>query len=158
MMNASPSFIHQVIVANIIGLLKQLELSRGSAWTVLPSMGVSVDGGDRPEPDIVIRPKGAPNNDRMSRECSDAIVVIEVLSPTTADRDLRWKRKAYASLPSVTDYVVIAQDSVEVVVFERKTDFAERRLGAADAALDLPSIGVTLPLAGIYRDTGLADA
>lgn len=155
-LNATPSFTHQLIVANIIGLLKAIEFNARAAWTVVPSMGIRVDSIDRPEPDIVVRPKGAPNNNPLSRECSDAIVVFEVLSPTTADRDLRWKRKAYSSLPSVSAYVVIAQDTIEIVVYERGTGFAERRIESADAVLDLPSIGVTLPLADIYRDTGLA--
>jgi Uma2 family endonuclease len=154
-MNASPSFTHQLIVANIIGLLKAIEFNARASWTVVPSMGIRVDVIDRPEPDIVVRPKGAPNNNPLSRECSDAILVFEVLSPTTADRDLRWKRKAYSSLPSVSAYVVIAQDAVEVVAYERSSGFAERRLDGAGAKLELSAIGVTLPLADIYRDTGL---
>jgi Uma2 family endonuclease len=79
--------------------------------------------------------------------------VIEVLSESTADRDLRWKRKVYARLASVMYYVVIAQDAVEVVIFAREAKFAEQQLEAIDATLDLPSLGISLPLAEIYRDT-----
>ncbi|MGD9923865.1 MAG: Uma2 family endonuclease [Pseudorhodoplanes sp.] len=154
-MNASPSFTHQVIVSNVVGLLKIIQFQERRSWIVLPSMGIRIAVKDRPEPDIIVRPKEAPQNDPMSRECDDAIVVFEILSPSTADRDLRWKRKAYASLDSVTDYVVIAQDVVEVAVYERKSGFAERRLETIGASLELPAIGVTLALADIYRDTGL---
>jgi Uma2 family endonuclease len=154
-LNASPSFTHQVIVSNIIGFLKVIQIKSEASWIVVPSMGIRIAVKDRPEPDIIVRPKEAPYTDWTSRECDDAIVVFEVLSPSTADRDLRWKRKAYSSLPSVTGYVVIAQDSVEVVVYERKAGFAERRLETIGASLELPALGVTLPLAEVYRDTGL---
>jgi Uma2 family endonuclease len=154
-LNASPSFTHQVIVSNIIGLVKIIQLNDNPSWIAVPSMGIRIAVKDRPEPDIIIRPREAPYSDPTSRECDDALVVFEILSPSTADRDLRWKRKAYASLASVTDYVVIAQDAVEVVVYERKSGFAERRLESIGSALELSALGITLPLADIYRDTGL---
>ncbi len=61
--------------------------------------------------------------DLQGRDRSDVLAAFEVLSPSTKDRDLRWKRTAYTSLASLTHYVVIAQDAliaqdaVEVVVF-----------------------------------------
>jgi hypothetical protein len=51
---------------------------------------------------------------------------------------------------------VIAQDAVEVVVFARDADFTERRLRSLGDSVELPALGVSLPLAEIYRDTGLA--
>jgi hypothetical protein len=43
-----------------------------------------------------------------------------------------------------------------VVVFARNDDFAERRVRSIDEVIELGSLGVSLPLAEIYRDTGLA--
>ena len=83
------------------------------------------------------------------------IVAFEVLSPSTASRDLRWKRTAYTSLASLTHYVVIAQDAVDVVVFARDAGFAERHLRSLGDSLELPSLGISLPLSEIYRDTEL---
>jgi Uma2 family endonuclease len=88
----------------------------------------------------------------MGRDRDDVIVAFEVLSPSTQDRDLRWKRAAYLSLPSLTDYVVVAQDAVDVVVFSRESGFAERRIQSLQASIDLPSLGISLPLAEVYRD------
>jgi hypothetical protein len=59
-------------------------------------------------------------------------------------------------LPSLTHYVVIAQDAVEVVVFARDNGFAEKRLRSLDDSVDVPALGISLPLAEIYRGTGLA--
>jgi hypothetical protein len=58
-------------------------------------------------------------------------------------------------MPSLTHYVVIAQDAVDVVVFARTSAFAEQRFRSLDDAIAFPSLDVSLPLAEIYRDTGL---
>lgn len=157
-MNASPSFLRQVIAKNLLGLFARIEAEIRPDWIAVPGIGIRIGAGDRPEPDVIVRPRLAPDNDPTARDCDDAIVTFEILSPSTANTDLRWKRKAYATLPSVAAYVVIAQDGVEVVAYERSTGFAERLFESIDAALDLRAIGVTLPLAEIYRDTGLIKA
>ncbi len=123
---------------------------------MLPGLGVRVSDINRPEPDVLILPKLAPPLDPFERDRDDIIVAFEVLSPSTADRDLRWKRAAYTSIPSLTHYVVIAQDAVDVVVFARESGFAEQRFRSRDDVIDFPTLGVALPLAEIYRDTGLA--
>ena len=79
------------------------------------------------------------------------------MSPSTEGRDLRWKGKAYTSLPSLTHYIVIAQDAVEVTVFARDEGFAERRIRSLDKPIELRSLGISLPMAEIYRDTGLVE-
>jgi hypothetical protein len=45
---------------------------------------------------------------------------------------------------------VIAQDTVDIVVFAREAGFAERRLRSLAESLDLPALGISLPLAEIY--------
>jgi Uma2 family endonuclease len=108
-----------------------------------------------PEPDIFIVPAGSTRGDPYGRETNNVPVALEILSPSAADRDLRWKRTAYTSLPSLTHYVVIAQDAVDIVVFAREAGFAERRLRSLADSLELPALGISLPLKEIYRDTGL---
>jgi Putative restriction endonuclease len=71
------------------------------------------------------------------------------------DPDLRWKRTAYTSLPSLTHYIVVAQDVVDVVVFGRDAGFAERRYRSVSDTIELPALGISLPLSEIYYDTGL---
>jgi Uma2 family endonuclease len=155
-LNAAPSETHQRIVKNILLALAAFERRpAGAAWEVLPGLGVRVSDTRRPEPDLLVVPRGIAFADQRLRDRSDAIVTFEILSPSTARRDLRWKRAAYTSLPSLAHYVVVAQDAVEVVVFARDAGFAERRLISIDESIELPSLGVTLPLAEIYRDTGL---
>jgi len=154
-LNAAPSRPHQRIVKNLVFALTLREREPGVSWEVLPGLGVRVSEINRPEPDLVILPHS--NADPARRDADDIIVAFEVLSPSTADRDMRWKRKAYTTLASLTDYVVVAQDTAELVVFERKTGFSERRLRGLSAVLELPSVGISLALKEIYRDIDLAD-
>jgi Uma2 family endonuclease len=154
-LNAAPSLWHQLIIRNVIFALTTWERELNAPWVVLPELGVRVSDRDRPEPDVVVFPSDHLSLDPQERDISNLIVAFEVLSPSTEGRDLRWKRTAYTSLASLTHYVVIAQDAVDVVVFARENDFAERRLRSLDETVELRSLGISLPVAEIYRDTGL---
>ena len=155
-LNASPSKLHQTILLNVAYLLGSMQRARPQSWEASPGVGVRVSDTSLPEPDIFIVPAGSARRDPYGRETSDVFVAFEILSPSTEDRDLRWKRAAYTSLPSLTHYVVIAQDAVDVVVFAREAGFTERRLRSLGESLELPALGISLPLVEIYRDTGLS--
>jgi Uma2 family endonuclease len=157
-LNAAPSRLHQGIVKNVLFALTLRERELSAAWEVLPGLGVRVSETNRPEPDVIVLPRMSASTDLASRDRSDVLVAFEVLSPSTKDRDLRWKRTAYTSLASLTHYVVIAQDAVEAVVFARDNEFAEKRLRSLNDSVDVPALGISLPLAEIYRGTSLGDA
>ena len=154
-LNASPSPIHQWIVKNLVVALALRERQPNASWATLPGLGVRVSRTNRPEPDVLIIPRAAFSPDPSKRDISEVIAAFEILSPSTEDRDLRWKRTAYAGLPSLTHYFVIAQDTVEVVVFARDKGFAEQRIRSLGQSLELVALGISLPLSEIYRDTGL---
>jgi Uma2 family endonuclease len=154
-LNASPSRLHQQILWNLAFLLGTIQRMRPQSWESSPGIGVRVSDTSLPEPDIFVVPAGAARRDPYGRETQDVFAAFEILSPSTAERDLRWKRTAYASLHSLTHYVVIAQDAVDVVVFARDAGFAERHLRSLGESLELPAFGISLPLSEIYRDTGL---
>jgi len=153
--NASPSPVHQWIVRNILIALGNRERELKASWAILPGLGIRVSRINRPEPDLLIMPRAAFSADPAQRDTGEMIAAFEILSPSTADRDLRWKRTAYTSLPSLTHYIVVAQDAVDVVVFARDTGFAERRYRSLSDTIELPALGILLPLSEIYRDTGL---
>ncbi len=156
-LNAAPSRLHQGIVRDVLVALTLRERELSAAWEVLPGLGVRVSEINRPEPDVVILPRTGASLDLQGRDRSDVLAAFEVLSPSTKDRDLRWKRTAYTSLASLTHYVVIAQDAVEVVVFARDNGFAEKRLQSLNDSVDVPALGISLLLAEIYRGTSLGN-
>jgi Uma2 family endonuclease len=153
--NASPSNLHQAILFNLAVLLGSIQRQQPQSWEASPGIGVKVSDTSLPEPDVFIRPAGTARREPYSRETQDVLVAFEILSPSTAERDLRWKRTAYTSLPSITHYIIIAQDAVDVVVFAREAGFTERHFRSLDDSVKLLGLGISLPLAEIYRDTGL---
>jgi Uma2 family endonuclease len=154
-LNAAPSDTHQWIVRNVVFYLTSREREINAPWAVLPGLGVRVSVKNRPQPDILVIPSEHRRPDGR-RDRSDVIVAFEVLSPSTEGRDLSWKRKAYTSLSSLTHYIAISQDAVDVVVFARDEDFIQKRIQSLDKVIELRSLGISLPVAEIYRDTGLA--
>jgi Uma2 family endonuclease len=154
-LNAAPSRLHQKIVKNVIFALENRARATAASWEVLPGLGVRVSDNDRPEPDVVVAPPEAPSLDPQDRDTSDVIVAFEVLSPSTKKRDLRWKRTAYPRLASLTHYIAIAQDAVDVIVFARDEDFVGRTLRSLDDAIEIRSLGISLLVTEIYHGTGL---
>jgi Uma2 family endonuclease len=154
-LNASPSPIHQLIAGNVILALGLQGRERAVPWRIIPGIGVRTSEMNRPEPDVMIVPKGFVSRDPVRRDTENALVLFEVMSPSTSSRDLQWKRAAYTGLPSLTHYVVIAQDAVDVVVFARDNGFAEQRLKSLRDVIAFPTLGVSLPLSEVYRDLDL---
>jgi Uma2 family endonuclease len=154
-LNDSRTSRHQLVLANLLFLLGTNERRQPQSWEAIPGVGVRISDVSLPQPDALISPAGTTKSDPYGREISSVVATFEILSPSTEDRDLGWKRTAYASLPSLTHYIVIAQDAVEVVVFARATGFAEQRYRSLSDCIELPALGISLPLSEIYRDTGL---
>lgn len=155
-LNASPSRLHQRILKNLVIALGDRERELRASWEAIPGIGVRVSETNRPEPDLMIMPKHVESHDPLERDTKNAIVLFEIMSPSTSSRDLKWKRAAYASMPALTHYVVVAQDAVDVVVFARDGGFAEQRFKSLDAVIAFPALGVSLPLFEVYRDLELS--
>lgn len=81
----------------------------------------------------------------------DPVVIFEVLSDSTGQTDLFIKNREYAFVASVQRYVMLSQDEVGGMMFERVgADWVGRML-AADATLRMPEIGIEVPLSEFYE-------
>jgi Uma2 family endonuclease len=81
----------------------------------------------------------------------DATVIIEVLSPSTANYDRGFKFEQYRRIPSLQDYIVIAQDRVHVEHNTRQGDaWLLRETSDLNAVIELPSIECTFRLREAY--------
>ncbi|HKX30985.1 MAG TPA: Uma2 family endonuclease [Blastocatellia bacterium] len=83
---------------------------------------------------------------------ANPILIAEVLSPTTERRDRNEKRKAYQSLPSLREYLLIDQTAANLVRYLKTGDLWQQD-GASgiDGSLVLPSIQATLLLSELYN-------
>ena len=80
------------------------------------------------------------------------VVIIEVLSRTTADYDRGGKWVAYQGIPSLQHYLLVSQDEPRVDVFTRDgTGWHLEVFTGLEARIALPAIDCALTLAEIYE-------
>ena len=83
---------------------------------------------------------------------TDPRLIVEVLSPSTARIDRNEKALNYREIQTLEEYILVAQDKLEVTVFRRSEDWCARVMTLPDESAELRSIGLTLPLDRIYED------
>lgn len=84
----------------------------------------------------------------------DPLLVIEVLSPTTETIDRREKLAAYRQIPSLIEYVLVAQEARSVEIYRRQGEIGWMYLAATgDETVSLTSVGVDLSLTALYAGT-----
>jgi Uma2 family endonuclease len=106
-------------------------------------------------PDIAVScpPDGKVTAD-AGHELEQPTLLVEVLSDTTEGIDRREKLHNYRRLRSLQEYVLVSQDRREVEVYRRQGDVGWLRLiYGPDEDLDLPSLGLVLPMAALYEGT-----
>jgi Uma2 family endonuclease len=119
-----------------------------------PNVKVIVDGRVRyPDALVVCRPV-SPN----ATVAEDPVIVFEVLSEGTSQTDFIDKNREYRATPSIQRYVILQQDHKAAIVFVRRDNFwLSEIVSGDDASLDLPEIGIAVPLHEIYANAGLPE-
>ncbi len=83
---------------------------------------------------------------------TNPVVIVEVLSPSTEANDRGAKWRHYQHLPSLRDYVLVAQNQKRIEHYERLDDGSWRYLVAEnDGAISLSSIECELKLDEVYE-------
>jgi len=81
----------------------------------------------------------------------DPVVVFEILSPSTSDKDHFEKNLEYRDTPSVQRYIMLEQSGRGATVFSREGEDWVGHVLAGDRDLVLPEVGITLPMAELYE-------
>jgi Uma2 family endonuclease len=141
---------HATIGINaVLALMRRLD---GSGCRVFNGdLKVMADGRVR-YPDASVTCTPVP---RGSDFVPDPVVVFEVLSPSTAAVDRIVKNEEYRATESIQHYVMLEPDRMAATVFSRKDEDWIGRLLAGDAALDLPALRISIPLAEFYTNADL---
>ncbi|HVS76780.1 MAG TPA: Uma2 family endonuclease, partial [Steroidobacteraceae bacterium] len=79
-------------------------------------------------------------------------LVAEVLSPSTQHIDCREKALNYHRAGSIEEYLVISQTERRVLVHRRADRWQLDTVCAAEATIELRSLGMSIPVAEIYGD------
>ncbi|MEK6747727.1 MAG: Uma2 family endonuclease [Pseudomonadota bacterium] len=83
---------------------------------------------------------------------TEPVVIVEVLSPSTESKDRLEKRLTYQRLASLQEYVLVAQDKVQVDIYRRTAEGWELEQCDERDVLRLDALDFTLPVLDIYRD------
>ena len=84
--------------------------------------------------------------------CTNPSVIIEVMSDSTRDKDRGFKFFYYQQIPSVKEYILIDSLSYFVQSIRRQQNdlWQFETIENINISLNIPSIGLSLPLSDIY--------
>ena len=101
-------------------------------------------------PDVLVTCEGNFNNPYYSEQ---PILIVEVISPSTAQTDRREKLRAYQQMPSVHEYVIVEQELISVEIHRRQTDgrWITYYYTRQDTEFTLESVDLTIQLEEVYR-------
>ena len=104
-------------------------------------------------PDAMVGPVQPAEHGAAQRDAiENPVMIVEVLSISTAGRDRNEKFRSYQHIESLRQYVLISQQRSQVEVFSLRHGFwVYKNYAGLDETVDLDSIGVTIPMAAIYR-------
>jgi Uma2 family endonuclease len=85
---------------------------------------------------------------------TNPVCIVEVLSDSTADYDRGRKFEHYRSIPSLADYLTIAQDRLHIEHYTRNSDgsWSLRDYNALNDVIRIAAIDAELALADIYQE------
>jgi len=94
-MSPPPTVQHNDAVWWLVEAL--FEAATQNGWRLLQTTAVHVEATrDRPQPDLVVAPRGAPQYDDHELHAHGVLLVAEVVSPSSRHDDREFKRDAYA--------------------------------------------------------------
>jgi Uma2 family endonuclease len=85
-----------------------------------------------------------------ARVVTDPVVIFEVLSESTARTDVGAKNREYEATASVQRYIILEQDTIAGMQFERVGGDWIGHILRRDTILRMPEIGIDVPLAELY--------
>ena len=119
---------------------------RGKKCDVYQSdLKIRTPEGNHRYPDVVVICSDSEESDTDS-----PVILMEVLSSSTRQRDKVIKKREYLSIPTLKEYVLIEQDFVEVEVFRQENNWRSDYYFLGDE-VHLASIGCRINVEEIYE-------
>jgi Uma2 family endonuclease len=117
---------------------------------IIDSMAVQVDKATLYQPDVILR--CGPPLDDATMIAPDPVVLVEVLSPSTAVLDTGGKLEGYFRIPSVRHYLILRAETRTVIHHARETaeGAIATRILREEGTLSLDPPGIVLDLAALF--------
>ena len=146
---------HDRVVANLLRLLgTQFRATGNPCDAFTADIAIIVPAGNVRRPDVSVL---CPPFDDLSTASRNPRLVAEVLSDSTENVDRILKLEEYKAIPGLDYILFAAPDVAEIVFWSRDADTSWHHQAFRDLAmiLDLPRLGVQLPLTGVYDRVAL---
>lgn len=145
---------HATIAVNVASALHQK--LRGSACRTYNSDMKIVGEHFSAYPDVSVTSSPPRGRETVVRE---PVVIVEVLSASTRDRDLGSKRTNYQQIDRLQHYLVIDAETCRVEAIPRDGNgWRSQTFERMEDAIDLAAVGGKLGLAEMYADVEFGEA
>ena len=153
MMNQT-TWNHSGITTNLVLLLGN-RLDRSLYHMAIGDFGLQTGEDTIRLADIMVTPNNKSGKDRRTE---DAVLLVEILSPSTANDDFGDKQREYLALSSLQAYLIVAQDKACAWLWVRGEDGFPAKPDVFEALADtiaIEALGLSLPMHEIYRHIDL---
>lgn len=153
---AGASVSHNLLGGNIYVAFRQALRGR-PCRTVMEGVQLAIQQNRHyVYPDVMI--SCDPADQQADRILHAPVLVVEVLSPSTAEYDRGRKFNQYKKLPSLQHYLLVSQNSWLVEWYRREANniWSVTALVEETDALVIPELNINLTVADIYEGTGVA--
>jgi Uma2 family endonuclease len=151
---------HNTISSNLVGTLRAALLPKGCrVFGSDMKVHTPVDVNTLPDVSVVCGPLGFHRGRKDI--ITNPILIVEVLSDSTEGYDQGDKFRHYQTIPTLTDYLLVAQDEARIQLYTRHDDhWHYQNISGLDRTIHLPSVETTLALPDIYAliDLGADEA
>ena len=94
--------------------------------------------------------------DSQQQIVEEPLVVVEILSPSTEAVDRREKLRAYRTLPSLKEYILVSQDKAQVEIYRRRGDIGWDIITYEPGdTLEIASLELKISINDIYFESGV---
>jgi len=139
---------HKVKAAVFLALIDAIKTAGVPFYAATDGPTVRIDSRTAFEPDALIAP--LPEPEPTSLEVPNPVIVVEVLSPSTAQRDATTKLKRYFEVPSVEHYPILDWQDRAVTHHKRGASGTIETEVLSEGVLKLDPPGIEIPLASLF--------
>lgn len=150
---AGASEAHGLISINLAALLHS-QLRRSQCRPFVSDLRVNIPAtGLYTYPDIVVTCGERKFIDAKADTLLNPVLIAEILSPSTEAYNRGRKFEHYRNIPTLNEYLLVAQDRIPVDLYTRQTAGAWLLTSASQLSdtLALPSINCSVLLADLYE-------
>ena len=147
---------HNLCGANLVGELRA-RLRGSGCLTYTSDQRVKVRAGSPylyPDVSVACVPRFTTINGL--RTLLNPLLIVEVLSPNSAQDDQGVRFMQYQTIESLAGYLLVDSAIPAVRHYHKEGEvWVPCRYACAGESIDLPELGIAIPLAAVYLETGL---